>query len=34
MNTHISILEAVVISGVTLLVYVLIKTLLENPKNK
>jgi hypothetical protein len=34
MNTHISILEAVVLSGVTLLVYVLIKTLLENHKNK
>jgi hypothetical protein len=34
MGTHISILEAVIISVSTLFVYVLIKTLLENPKKK
>jgi hypothetical protein len=34
MGTHISILEAIGLSVGTLLVYVLIKTLLENPKNK
>ena len=34
MGTHISILEAISLSVGTLFVYVLIKTLLEKPKNK
>ncbi len=34
MNTHITILEALVISGLTLVVYALVKTIVETPKSK
>ena len=34
MNTHITILEAILVSGISLFGWVFIKTLLENPKNK
>jgi hypothetical protein len=34
MNTHITILEAILVSGVSLFGWVFIKTLLETPKNK
>jgi hypothetical protein len=34
MNTHITILEALVIGLATVLVYVLVKTIVETPKSK
>lgn len=34
MNTHITILEAILISGISLLGWVFIKTLVEHLKNK
>jgi hypothetical protein len=34
MNTHITILEAILISGVSLIGWVFIKTLVEHIKNK
>jgi tetrahydromethanopterin S-methyltransferase subunit G len=34
MNTHITILEALVIGLATVLVYVLVKTIIETPKSK
>jgi hypothetical protein len=34
MNTHITILEFLVISVVSVLVYVLVKTIVETPKSK
>jgi len=34
MNTHITILEAILVSGISLFGWVLVKTLLETPKKK
>jgi hypothetical protein len=34
MGTHISILEAILVSGVSLIGYILIEALLEKPKSK
>jgi uncharacterized membrane protein len=34
MNTHITILEFILISGVSIIGYVLVKTIFETPKTK
>jgi hypothetical protein len=34
MGTHITIFEAIILSGIVLVVYALIKTIFESPKNK